>query len=68
MPNNPCATPRRLSRLRAEAASSHCAGNCEQENHSLGSVYFCGMTAGGRQLSKAVYIQSLNGRFPPTRE
>ncbi len=35
MPNNPCATVCRLSHLRTKAASSHCAGNCERENHPL---------------------------------
>ena len=35
MPNNPCATVCYLSRLRAKVASSHCAGNCERENHPL---------------------------------
>ena len=35
MPNNPYATVRRLSRLRAKATSLHGDGNREQENHPL---------------------------------
>ena len=35
MHNNPCATVRRLSRLRAKVAFLHGDGDCEQENHPL---------------------------------